>query len=152
MRGSRSLHSLINCLFDLPPHASRMPQDLVTRNPQHLKSSFSQITVAVLIMPKTFGGLMVFTIDFNDQVQRYATKIDGVWWNRVFTTKLLASASTISQHLPDVLRKLICRGSLVTSKLDCVMVTLQSLAHVAPPILRCRLFAAPSSPALLPLQ
>ncbi len=74
MRGSRSLHSLINCLFDLPPHASRMPQDLVTRNPQHLKSSFSQITVAVLIMPKTFGGLMVFTIDFNDQVQRYATK------------------------------------------------------------------------------
>ena len=95
-------------------------------------------------MPAAFVGLMMLTIDLNDQLQCHATEIDGVRRDWEFTTKLLISTTTIPQHLPHVLRTLIRGGSLMTSKLDRVMVTLQSSVHVAPVIRRCRLLA-PSS-------
>ncbi len=142
---------LINCLFDLPPHRSSILQDLVTRNPHDLIPLLGQILVAVLIMLAAFGGLMMLTVDFDDQVQRDATEIDGVGKDRVFTTKLLISTITISQHLPGGLGKLVRGGSLMTSKLNRVMFTLQSSVHLTPAIGLCRLFA-PSSPALLPQQ
>ncbi len=150
MRGP-VLNALINCLFDLPPHRSSILQDLVTRYSHDVIPLLGQITVAVLIMLAAFGGLMMLTVDFDDQVQRYATKVDGVRWDWVFTTEFLTSATAVAQHLPHVLRKLVRSGSLMTSKLDRVLVALQSSVHVAPVIRRCRL-PAPSSPALLPLQ
>ncbi len=115
---------------------------------------FGEITVAVLIMPRTFGGLMVLTIDFNDQVQRYATKVDGVRWNRIFTTEFLTSAAAVADHLPGVLRELICAGSLITGKGDRIGIALRSsLRTFAPihhlPLLQTRC-SCPSSPALLP--
>ena len=97
---------------------------------------------------------MVLTIDFNDQVQRYATKVDGVRWNRIFTTEFLTSATAIADHLPNVLRELICAGSLITGKGDCIgIASSSSLRALAPihrlPLLPTRCFC-PSSPALLP--
>ncbi len=100
-------------------------------------------------MPAAFVGLMMLTIDLNDQLQCHATEIDGVRRDWVFATKLLISTTTIPQHLPHVLRKLVRSGSLITSKSDCVIVTLQSSVHFAPVIRPCHLLA-PSTPALLP--
>ncbi len=143
--------SLIDSTLDLPPHGSSIPQDLVHQYPHNVVPSLDQIPIAALIMLAAFVGLMMLTINFNDQLQCHATEIDGVRWDWVFTTKLLISTTAIAQHLPDVLRKLVRGGSLITSKLDRVMVTLQFSVHVAPVIRRFRLLA-PSSPALLPLQ
>ena len=61
-----------------------------------------QILVAELIMLAAFVGLMMLTIDLNDQPQCNATEIDGVRRDRVFTTKLLAPAATL---------RTICRTS-----------------------------------------
>jgi len=83
-------------------------------------------------MLAAFDGLMMLTIDLNDQLQCHATEIDGVRRDWIFTTKLLISTTTIPQHLPHVLRKLVRGGSLTTSKSDRVMVTLQFSVHVAP--------------------
>ena len=77
MRGP-VLNALINCLFDLPPHRSSILQDLVPRYPHDVIPLLGQILVAVLIMLAAFGGLMMLTVDFDDQVQRSATKVDGV--------------------------------------------------------------------------
>ncbi len=65
MRGGL-LDALIDRLFDLPPHRSSIPQDLVTRNPHDLVPLLGQILVAALIMLAAFVGLMMLTIDLND--------------------------------------------------------------------------------------
>ena len=75
-----------------------------------------QIPVAALIMLTAFVGLMMLTINLNDQLQCHATEIDGVRRDWVLTTKLLISTTTIPQHLPHVLRKVVRGGSLITSK------------------------------------
>ena len=92
---------------DLPPHRSSILQDLVTKYSHDVIPLLGQILVAVLIMLAAFGGLMMLTVDFDDPVQRYATKVDGVRWDWVFTTELLTSATAIADHLPNVVRELI---------------------------------------------
>jgi hypothetical protein len=52
----------------------------------------------------------------------------------MFSTKLLASATTIAQHLPHVMRKLVRVGSLVASKGNRIRITSTSSVHAAPPI------------------
>lgn len=59
--------------------------------------------IATLIMLAAFVGLMMLTIDLNDQLQCQTTEVDGVRRDGVFATKLLVSATTITQHLPHVL-------------------------------------------------
>ncbi len=115
---------------------------------------FGEITVAVLIMLATFGGLMMLTVDFDDQVLRDATKVDGERWDWVFTTEFLTSATAIAQHLPHVLRELICAGSLITGKDDRIGIAPGSSLRAFTPIHNLPLFqtrgSCPSSPALLP--
>ena len=55
MRGP-VLNTLINCLFDLPPHRSSILQHLVPRYPHDVIPLLGQILVAVLIMLAAFGG------------------------------------------------------------------------------------------------
>ena len=74
--------------------------------------------------------------------------------DRIFTTEFLASAAAVADHLPDVLRELICAGSLITRKGDRIGIAPgSSLRAFAPvhhlPLLQTRCFC-PSSPALLP--
>jgi len=61
-------------MFDLTPRGSSIPQDLVPRYPHHVVPKIGETSVAVLIMPATFLGLMVHSIEFNDQLQRHATE------------------------------------------------------------------------------
>ncbi len=150
MRGS-SLHSIVNCLFNPSSHRCSIPSNLVSRNPQYLVPLLCQVLVAALVKFAAFVGLMMRTIDLNDQLQIQAAKIDGRRRDWIFTTKLLVSTTTIPQHLPHVSRKLVRGGVLMTSELNRVLVTLQSSVHDASVTGRCRLLA-PSSPALLPLQ
>ncbi len=155
MRGP-VLNALINCLFDLPPHRSSIRQDLVTRYSHDAIPLLGQILVAVLIMLAAFGGLMMLTVDFDDRFQFHVTKVDCVRRDRIFAMKLLSTAAAVAVagHLPDVLRELICAGSLITGKGDRIGIAPGSSLRVfAPihhlPLLQTRCFC-PSSPALLP--
>ena len=96
-----------------------------------------QIPIAALIMLATFFGLVILTIDFNDQLQCHATEINDVRRDRVFTTKLLALSTTIAHHLPHVLRKLVRLGSLIASKGNRLCIAPESSVHTAPPIHDC---------------
>jgi hypothetical protein len=126
--------TLVHCLFDQLSHSSCVSQDLVTRNAHDMVALLGQILIAALIMLAAFVGLMMLTIDLNDQLQSNATEIDGVRRNGVFTTKLLASAAAIADHLPHVMCKLVCGGSLTTSKRNRLCIAPRSFLHAAPPI------------------
>ncbi len=60
--------------FNSAPHCSSILQDLVPRYPHDVIPLLGQILVAVLIMLAAFGGLMMLTVDFDDQVQRTQQK------------------------------------------------------------------------------
>ena len=131
MRGS-PLHTLINGMFDLLPHFSGIPQDFVPRKPDDLVPLLGQISVAALIMPAAFVGLMMLTIDLNDQLQCHATEINRVRRDRVFTTELLPSATSVADHLPDVACKLVRAGSLIARQRNRLWISPRSSVHAAP--------------------
>ena len=56
-------------MFDLLPHFSGIPTDFAPRKPDDLVPLLGQISVAALIMLAAFVGLMMLTIDLNDQLQ-----------------------------------------------------------------------------------
>jgi hypothetical protein len=97
-----------------------------------------QKLVSALIVLAAFVGLMMLAIDLNDPLPCRATEIDGGGWNRVFTTKLLVATATISQHLPDVLRKLVRSGSLSASNRYRLWIAPRLPVHAAPPIRNSR--------------
>ena len=90
---------------------------------------------AALIMLAALVGMMMLTIDLNDQLYCDATEIDGVRRDWVFATKLLISTTTIAQHMPNVLHKLVRAASLIASKRNRLCISLRSSVHAAPPIL-----------------
>ena len=85
-------------------------------------------------MLAAFLGLMMLTIDLDDQLQCNATEINRVRWDWVFTTKLLISTTAIAQHLPNILSKFVCAGSLIASKRNRLWIAPRSSVHAAPPI------------------
>ena len=141
-------------MLDQTPHASRILQDLVSRDPQQGVSSFGQIPVAPIIMRTTFFGLMVFSVNLDDQLQRNTAEVGRVGRNRMFTTELLVSAPSITDHLPHGVRKLVRSTALVSRKRDCLRVSARSsswaggLVHDPPEFDSQR--PAPSPPAPLP--
>jgi hypothetical protein len=120
-------------LFDSSPHGSSIPQDLVARDTHDLVPLLGQILVSALIVLATFIGLMMLSIDFDDQLQRDATEVDRVRRDRIFTTELLISTTTISKHLPYILSKLVRSGSLVAGKSNRLWIPSRSTVHAAPP-------------------
>ena len=141
--GGSLLGAFIDRLFDSASHGSSIPQHFVARYTHDLIPLLGQVPIARPIMPAAFLGLMMLTIGLNDQLQIQAAKINGVWWNRAFTTKLLVSAATVPKHLSYVVRKLVRVGSLIPSQLDRVLVTMQSSVHDAPVVGRCKFTTFP---------
>ena len=71
--------------------ASGIPQDLIARNPHDLVPLLGQIVVAALIMLAAFVGLMMLTVDLNEQLQGHVAEGNGVRRDWVFTTKISIS-------------------------------------------------------------
>lgn len=75
---------------------------------------------------------MVFSIDFNDWLQCYATEVSRVWRNRIFPTKLLVSTMSIANYLPNIQCEFVSAGPLMTSKRRRLRITFGSFFHAAP--------------------
>ena len=73
--------------------------------------------------------------DAHHRLQQLASvprnKIHGVRRDWVFATKLLASATMTAHHLPHILGKLVCAGSLVASKRNRLWIASRSSVHAA---------------------
>ena len=80
------------------------------------------------------GGLLL-SDDAHHRLQQLASvprnKIHGVRRDWVFATKLLASATMTAHHLPHILGKLVCAGSLVASKRNRLWIASRSSVHAA---------------------
>jgi len=96
---------------------------------------FGQESITALISLVAFVSLMMLTIDLRDQLQSDAAEVDSIRRDRVFTTKLLASATTIADHLPDSSCELVSAGSLIACKRNRLKVAPRSSVHAAPAIL-----------------
>jgi hypothetical protein len=61
---------------------------------------------------------MVLAVNLDDEFQRNAAEVDGVGRDGIFATKLLSTATSITKHLPNILRKLVHFRALLASETD----------------------------------
>ena len=97
----------VDRILDETTHAGGISQYIVPGYPHQSVSSFGQIRVPTFIVLETFFGLMVFTINLDDQLQRDTTKVCRIRRNWILTTKLRVAAASITDDLPHSLRKLV---------------------------------------------
>ena len=114
------LQKFVDRMLDERTHTNRILQYLVTPYPKQGISSFSQIRVATLIMLATFVGLMVFPIHLDDQLQPDTAEICRIWRNWILTTKLLLSASSITEDFPHSLHEFVGSLTLVPGERCCI--------------------------------
>jgi hypothetical protein len=70
------------------------------------------------ISPQSLLGQMVFPVNLDNQPQVKTNKVQGVAPKRVFSTEFLTEHSTRTNHLPDILCKLISLPTLITRKIN----------------------------------
>ena len=110
------MSSLDGCR-DLRQDLLRFPEDFVSRDSQHFISPLTQIFIAYAVVVAALFGEVIFAIDFDNEFQSNATEVDGIRFNHMFTTKLLATAPAVANHLPNILREFIGGCPLVSCEL-----------------------------------
>ena len=120
------LQAFVDCILDETTHADGISQYFVPGYPYQGVSSFGQIRVSMSITLETFFRLMVFPINLDDQLQRDTAKVCRIRRNWILTTKLLVSATSITEDLPHGLRKLVGPLPLVPGERYCIRVAPRS--------------------------
>jgi hypothetical protein len=124
--GAELKHAIVNRGLNLVPDSDRISQHLVAWNSQYRIAFFRQVPVSSLIADSALFGVMVFSVNLDDEHECNAAKVGGVGRNGVFATKLLISAGTIADHLPNRSCERIRPSALVSREGDSVRVAARS--------------------------
>lgn len=118
------------------------PQDRVSGNPYDAIAKLLKKPISHLIASDSFFREMVLTIHFDDQFERDAAEADRVRFDHMFASKFFAASASIANHLPNIVRKFVGCGSLISRELGCFRIAAFSPSF--------RHGYSPSPPAPLP--
>ncbi len=84
---------LVDHFFNLFSDTKRILGHSKSIEAQNLVSLFPQELITLFVAEFSRFGEMVFAVHFNNQLQSETDKIDGIGWDRMLPSKLLATHS-----------------------------------------------------------
>lgn len=110
--------SPLDRILDSLTHSERISQNLVPRDSQHFIAEVTEVLIASLITLSALFLEMMRAVHLDNQLDCDAAEVHGVGTDSVFTAKLLATTTTVANHLPYIVGKLVGHHTLISRKRD----------------------------------